>query len=765
MDKFAISFSDTGVKGFIAHHIEKLIFGAAVLVFAALFAVGYTTPGVKSGSTPKSLVQLADRAKTNINRDDVWEAIQKADEEDVRNPALDHAVRVEASRAPTQPSAYKAVVPLSLITDVPDVRRRDPNLLPPEEIVVEPFSGALAMRRWRGYQDPLAREGAVQAVNEAEQPVKKSKPKRRRRPTGGSEEGYSEEGGYEEMEDETTTPAAPTARVLSAHQQAEYSNEKYFQGGTTGELAYVGVTGLAVKAVVPIADQREIYEATFSTAVGHDPSRDTPKYLYLEVQRADVTDNPEAMPAEEDWKLVMDSTYGQKIAATYGGLPVERVDPRYWHPRLTQPAPPLLLKDLTDLQLHPKVPERIDPVQATGDSLADKPEVEGPGAEPTSSNTPSTTGEEEGGNAGGGFNLLSPSGGYNGGMSGGMPGSAGGSFEGGGSYSPTGGPGYSMEGSGIVNAEPADYKLVRIFDRYKLQPGHLYRYRMRVWLTDPNNPKLPAGAGGSGDVSSGGGEGMSSNYGPGSETSSSPGNTTIVERMLEDSVIARLKKQEQEDLAKKAATPTVYRKTAWSEPSPPVLVPRRPEKLLAGEVEEGRTIRLTSTNQEIPMTGPKGKLVSVLWDNDVAVNVAAETEVERGTFLNFTHDTDVLHPQLLRILRLKERKFDPNALVLDMQGGERLGGDRSDPLTAPGEMLVVDAMGNLRVQKEVEDKEAYRKHMLIDDTPSASDGLGGLEGGYPGSETEGEEGGTSLRELRRQRAAARRGGGGDTCGP
>jgi len=767
MDKLAISFSDTGVKGFVAHHIEKLIFGAAVLLFAVLFAIGYTTPSVKSDSTPKSLVQLADQAKANINQKDVWEALQKSDEK--RRPSLDHVVRVEASRAPTQPTAYKAPVPLSLITDVPDIRRRDPDLLPPVEIVVKPFYGAMAMQRWRGYQDPLVLAGAVPATEEAAAPVKKAKPKRRRRGGESSEEmSMSMEDSYEE-EDTTAISSAPTTRMLTPHQTAEYSNAKYFQAGASGEVAVTGVYGLAVKAVVPIADQREIYEATFSTAVGHDPQRDAPKYLNLEVQRADVTANPSAEPAEADWKLVMDSPYGQKIAALYGGIPAEQADPRYWHPRLTQPAPPLLLTDLTELQLHPKVPQRVDTLEVTDNLPSDKPEIDGPGAVPAAA--ASTTSNGETGGTGGAFDLLAPtSGGYNaGGAGGGVMASEGyssGPVSSGASYGPEGGLGMP------VNAEPADYKLVRIFDRFQLKPGHIYRYRMRVWLTDPNNPRLPAGAGGAAEIAGGASSGGASagetstggNYGgamqSGGETSS--GNSTIVERMLEDTVIARLKKQEKEDLAKKAPTPTVYRKTAWSKPSPPVLVPRRPEILLAGQVEEGRTIRLTSTNQEIPMTGPKGKLVSVLWDNKIAVTMAAETEVERGTFLNFTHDTDVLHPQILRILRLEQRKFDPNALVLDMQGGERLpGGDRNNPLLAPGEMLMVDAMGNLRVQKETEDTEDYRKHMLIDDAPATGTGL---EGGamYPGGEmstTESSEGGgTSLRELRKQRAASRRGG-------
>jgi len=317
----------------------------------------------------------------------------------------------------------------------------------------------------------------------------------------------------------------------------------------------------------------------------------------------------------------------------------------------------------------------------------------------------------------------------------------------------------SGEYGALTGGEPADYKLVRIFDRLNLVPGHKYRYRMRVWLTDPNNPHLPEGAGGAAEISGTDGEsGTSSAEAAATMSGAGDANTRIVERMLEDSVIARLKKQEQEDIANKATTHTVYRKTAWSKPSPPVLVPRRPELLLAGKVEEGRTIRLTSTNEEIPVTGPKGQLVTVLWDNDAAVTKAAETEVERGTFLNFTHDTDVLHPQLMQILRLKEEKFDPNALVLDMRGGERLpGGDRSNPLLVPGEMLMVDTMGNLRVQKEIDDTETYRKHMLIDDAPPADDGAGGL---YPGGDTTGDsDAPLSLRDLRKQRAAARNGGG------
>jgi hypothetical protein len=171
----------------------------------------------------------------------------------------------------------------------------------------------------------------------------------------------------------------------------------------------------------------------------------------------------------------------------------------------------------------------------------------------------------------------------------------------------------------------------------------------------------------------------------------------------------------------------------------------RPDFFVAGAATAAKMIPLSIGGPLVQMSDPQAKLVSVVWDRRRAVETPAERDVFRGSYLNFEQDADVLHPATLAIKRLEKYAFKTNAYVADLRGGEDLIKDvdkeaRTETLyTTPGEVLVVDGLGNLVVCNEIADCEEYRRVLFIEDSPvvatapTGPTGYEGMEGAYPGS--------------------------------
>jgi hypothetical protein len=289
------------------------------------------------------------------------------------------------------------------------------------------------------------------------------------------------------------------------------------------------------------------------------------------------------------------------------------------------------------------------------------------------------------------------------------------------------GPGYGSEGGmpggynpygggtpGQPRQPPVKFKLVRFFD-FTAEIGKTYRYRVSVVLEDPNRPIDPR--------------------------------TDPNKRILESSVIARLAKVEADDQQYQQRTGkekrTYYRQTEWSDPSEPVTVPK-PDFFVAGAATAAKMIPLSLNGPLVQMSDPQAKLVPVVWDRRRAVETPAERDVSRGSYLNFEQDADVLHPAILAIKRLEKYSFQTNAYVADLRGGEECLKDvdkeaRTETLyPTPGEVLVVDGLGNLVVCNEIDNCEEYRRVLFIEDspvvaTPTGPTGSEGMEGAYPGS--------------------------------
>ncbi|QDU92752.1 hypothetical protein [Lignipirellula cremea] len=615
MDKFPISFNDTGAKGFIAHHIEKIALGLAVLLTAVLFATGFTSETIKPNETPDRLKSTAEQALTRINDPTTWEVRLKP----TMMLELNHADRVEISRASTPMKSYPAEVALNNSEVSPGfVKRSDPKLFPPSKPELIAFHGSLARKAPDTYVDPILK-GKAAVVAAA--------------PVAGAEALLG--GGGEAVEGGRQLTERQKRRLL----------ERDPEEPITGKSAIIGINGVAVKALAPWGEQEKAFLGAFADAEGYASTRDQPDYIDFELQRADVT----ALGAEEPipagaWKTVNNRAKSDLYAAQlYAAAVAERVDPRYVDETLTQQVPPILLRNLTDLFAHSETPfqsKSVDKESVTDDAAPIDP-FAFPGLTPKKAqpgeDAPSAADPE--------------------------------------ATSVAGGP-----------VKPADQVLVRVFDLSGLEPEHKYCYRVRLILADPNYLAMQ-------------------------------GDTKITRRMLTEEVVNRLEALEKSGVASSTLV------TAWGEASDPILIPSRPEKLLAGDATwySTRAVPISpDVSVEFPIQEPEASVVVSVWDKSLTVDVSAEREVMRGSFLNFQSFADVVHPALLSIVRIDNYNFDLDAIVLDMRGGERLPHSSGDkPLTAPAEIFFFDSDGNLIVRNEVDDEVEFRDLMLIDDEVAA----------------------------------------------
>jgi len=517
-----------------------------------------------------------------------------------------------------------------------------------------------------------------------------------------------------------------------------------FQGNAQSGIGR-HAAAMVVTAVVPYEKQLEEFANALNSSLDYDLQRDQPVYLGFAVERAEVpADNLEADPALLQWARI--NVKAAKIEqlgdptppgrwGQWAGVLTEVSDPAYLDANLTYPAPPFMQRDIWPLVTHPDVPlmplasamgtyegTMRPPVSGGAGAAADKP-VEDvptiPGAMPGMSGA-------YGGSSDGGYGgmpgalgpmgsamggSMGPSRGMPGGMSmGGMSGYSGGSSAGGYGGSSMGGyggsgyggyGGYGEGGAGMTFAPPK-YKLVRFTDTH-VEEGKHYRYRLKVQLHDPNHPwiTLPA--------------------------------PTLAS--LHEDVRARIRALDAED-AKKTTDParpqrTFWIESDWSEPSDVVSLPSR-SSFFAGSVKQPSASEIVPDKPRIANSQPEVKVLTSVWDPVKAVDVPAEETAYRGSTLNFTKDTKVIHPINHDPVDYKEYKFQTGGVVADLMGGEPIPkknrSSTADPLTAPGELLIFDAQGNLRVRDEAEDIEEFRRQLVPEpDTKS-------LPAGAPGSD-------------------------------
>jgi hypothetical protein len=234
------------------------------------------------------------------------------------------------------------------------------------------------------------------------------------------------------------------------------------------------------------------------------------------------------------------------------------------------------------------------------------------------------------------------------------------------------------------------------------QRGKVYRYRIKLYVEDPNNPNLDPKRG--------------------------LAHQPPQRRTLSDDVLKRLAAQ-QADETKKS---WYWVETEWSEPTEPVTLPS-PTRVFAGTVSPPRMAKGVGDSL-VQQSEVEGMIVPVVWNGKLAIDVSSEMEVIRGAVLNAKQEFEVLDPVSLVIKVLKDFDMKSNILVADMRGGEDLPGDRESEVTAPGEFALVDDSGNLVVHNELDDYDRYRRFTFADEIKPISSGYGsGGEDGMPGS--------------------------------
>ena len=751
-----ISFGEGGLKGFLSQHVEKLILGVVLLMVAFFIFSSATQEGVADGD-PKKLESLANSALSHIQRD-AWESMRE-EREGMQDNYFKLAVE---SRAPVDEKNYYLAHPWKKGLLPQQAKRSDPKFFPPLEVIA---AGVVAPVAMMSKTDPWS-DDEVAIVIEEEKKKPRRRPRRRTAPGGtagygpesyggessggsGSGAGAFDYGGGEGSDESSAdygpglmTPGAGADSGVSGNVRTVSS--EFIKHYTVGFTLDSGMGGMAsggggdvygpggggaaqgpqgpiprafgvisVNLLAPFEKQVEAYEKALMNSSGYNPRQDFPNYIAFEAQRAEVPDDPNA---PLDWKLVLNTQRAMKLAIqNYPAKVPELADPVYLLPGvLTMPIPPVINRPLGELALHPKIPrmkpqevQTIQPQGPVGDGNLASTEIDAdadPGAIPVN---PQGAGYGAGGTEyGAGYS--GDSGGYStgGGTDAYGAGSGGTDAYGAGSGGTDaygadgyGADGYGAGGDPTLNQPLVKYKLVRFFDFVK--PGKKYRYRVRLLLEDPNRPRNP---------------------------SAQPNI-----RILTKDVQERLEKVAEEE--EKLGRRLYYVNTEWSEPSNVVSLDI-PKAVVAGGVVAPRRVPLKTGGPSIEMGEPSAKVLTVKWDGKRAVQVPGEAEVVRGSVLNFTKDADVLHPTTKQIMRLKEVKFSDSSFVADLRGGDILpdqngklpsSKDADKALKAPGEIMVIDAQGNLIVKNEVDDEESFRR-LTFEDSFAPAESMGGLGG-------------------------------------
>lgn len=527
-------------------------------------------------------------------------------------------------------------------------------------------------------------------------------------------------------------------------------------GATTGKgekLGYKSVYFNVVSGVAPHKALVDEYKKAFEDSAGFNLMRDRPNYLSFIAERVDVTADPTKEPAEGDWKKVADLRQQEKMMKEWAGTNAEIVNFLYTDPELTVAPLPLLIRDYRPLVSHPDVPlsgkEVIVPQNAEGEDKGKEEESDSEEDQFSSRRRPNQGGgmmqgsggmgmPTPGGGGSSGLGMPTPGGsgglgmptpGGRGGMGGrGAMGSGGMLDDGGegdmGSSGALSGGNMFGGGSTTLDAE-SDYKLIRFYD-FDIKPGHVYRYRIRLVIEDPNYP----------------------------EDQTLDPDLSILKNEVFTRVVGLRSEDDKKPANREGVKPrTFYRYTDWSVPSAPAYAPS-PGMFANGPIEiSKRTMTITNAeNKQVIIEvdssarGHLGNVVFAEWDAALGIDVPTQYEAQKGSLLFFNtrdKEPEVVDPVSRAVKKMKDYKMTEAVAVIDVRGGENLAhnDDRQDKLTFSGEMLLFRNDGSLAVSDELDDQDAFRMFTFADekeqaDKSAAAPAGGGLGGGI-GSPTGG----------------------------
>jgi uncharacterized membrane protein YgcG len=216
--------------------------------------------------------------------------------------------------------------------------------------------------------------------------------------------------------------------------------------------------------------------------------------------------------------------------------------------------------------------------------------------------------------------------------------------------------------------------LLRFFDN-TVQPGHRYRYRVKLALQDVNDG--------------------------------------VATKDLDKTVTAR----------RDALKPSMrtFRLTEWSKPSPiaSVPLPARLYVMAAEPVKEG------AYNSQ-----PEAELLIKALNSAFAAEIALAESFTRGTVMNLREAAKVVWSNQYEVDKDPEFDFTTGATLVDIQGGDKLSSKNRD-LLAPARVVLMDAAGKLTIKEELNDLPAVKEYKAILEAPQDERGGGyGGEGGF-----------------------------------
>jgi hypothetical protein len=636
------STGGVSIKSWLVNHGEKLGMGLFIGLACWFVYDGLMTKPYDRSRNPALLSTRSEAALNEIQTGDHKEKLKEI------NVPPDFNKVVQDARTDTVNGPYDIDhIVQSGKGMVSGEKRGDPELLAPIELQVTSFIGTIAVYSpTPSGLDKLLNAPPLGDGRRRRETPNSSTPARRLNP-------YFDLGFQPDGSTVFPPPAPATA-----------------PGRTVRPIAYSMVPKVAIfnaiTAVVPHRDLDENYHKAFASATGFDLNRDAPNYLYYEVQRADVTGNPDKPLTDADWKDAPECMFERQLKerSTWAGICPEYVVPKYLYPDvLSMPVPPILIKDYAPYSGHSKV-ETAD----TAVSL--------------SSGESESGGEEEASGRRRSFAIPS--------------------------MIPASTDSTSSDDTTIASTEVlpqaleySHYKLIRFFDFLGVEGvGKIYRYRIRVALEDPNYTRA---------------ESVSP------QTVELKPEVYARVQAIADADRAAKEKTPAEQFRRNSKL-----LTPWSEPSLPVAI-TIPAELYAGDVH-GLWVNVKAAGGKdvfIEQIAATGQVAYGEWKRDDAIIVAKSEKIERGSVLSGTPPDpgiDVVHPISKIIKWLTGFRFAQPVTIVDLQGGQPLAAERNrirerDSLPAQGEIVAYDPRtGDLVITREFEARREFGLHTFAGET-------------------------------------------------
>lgn len=757
MKKPNIDLSKQGMKKFLLFHVEKIILAAGLVLLGVFFWFGFSTPKFDK-QTPKGLVDLSQRAHSHIVSDASWNEIAKFRKADESAPQ--RIEQAETKRIPPEAYPYQYVLGTPVLTAG---FRKDPELIPPKYLMAESFPASVLLAT-RGNE---ALNKLEMANDTAGNDSLSGRDRGDRGGTIGGGGGLPDEDG-----DRRPGRSSSSTRKTPTHDDGVITAGEVLPGYQRQELAGVRPNFLAlsssqnrawlcnvtaVTGIVRFENQAQKFNQALASARGYYPKRDRPIYLYMQIMKQVKGDDP------DKWEDITDKVLDQQVSK-YTGLAPEIVDPDFFDPVLTSPIPTMTQIDYRDYSLwplpgHPLPADLNAPKEFTGTTVRtllaglntgktdqQREAIKDPFATPTGGEHSTRGNQKSGGGDRGDRGRGGPGGVPAPGGSAGAPSTSDITEE-----VQLGSDHSAYDAVAESMSKRAAYRLLRFFDIdpvNKNEKPKEVRYKVRLWLADPNheNPdknflsksRKPGGdrGGGIGNGGPGGGAGLPDESPPqgggrgdkggaggkgqtGEEEDTSV-YVAVTDKMLDPAVRDRIETQrtnpeypaDMKDLLEYAVH------TDWSEPTDWVVVGGdKQSELFAGRIDPPKTTKIN--DQYLEEGEPVVNLAAAAWNQEYGVRVPANREARRSDVLNFSALAHILHPIDWTVRKLPDAEIKTNTMVVDMMGGREvreLNSSRS-PIKyyLPGEVLVMEPNGELVVRNNSDDKENYFHALFLDD--------------------------------------------------